>query len=89
LFYHSTLSEVNRTQIEIETRDQAASETWRLERLSRLIASNFGRIVRCDKLQAVKILFIQFCTQPSIASKLLIKLFFFNLYNLTYHNIFK
>lgn len=46
--------------------------------------------VRCDKLRAVKILYIQFCTIPSIASKLLIFNtihFFLNLYNLTYLNI--
>lgn len=45
--------------------------------------------VRCDKLRAVKILYIQFCTIASIASKLLIQYIFLNLLiNVTCHNIF-
>lgn len=45
--------------------------------------------VRCDKLRAVKILYIQFFTIASITSKLLIQYIFLNLLiNVTCHNIF-
>ncbi|CAI6342668.1 unnamed protein product [Macrosiphum euphorbiae] len=40
------LGKVDRVHIEKETRDQASSELWKRERLSRLTGSNFGRVCK-------------------------------------------
>lgn len=49
------LSEVNRDEIELITREQSQSDTWRNERRKRLTASNFGEICKMRENTSCKI----------------------------------
>lgn len=52
--FQRKLDEVDHSEVERNTRDQAESELWKVERMKRLTASNFGRVCKMRRNTSCK-----------------------------------